>query len=416
MTPKVPSKNPPDPLHDLIPAPLIPPAYHGGSIANLPAAIGTMLGVTERWAAPALEAAEILGRADRVVLLLVDGVGWNRLSRESGVLMEDPRLRLRARLTSIVPATTSAATTVLLGNGSGPAATGMLGYTFLLPGQGVLANMLTWIPVGREGAVTGEIESWGEPAEEFLPTPSLAQALASGGVRTAAFMPASLTRTPLSRMQLRGAEVGGYFNWTDLYRQLASWSEQASDRSFAYAYIPDFDGLSHRDGPDVPLWSDLWRLLAGDLSVLMERLRSPAKRTLLLVTADHGHVSTPPEARVDIEDHPELFRLSSLGPGGEARHVNLYARGGRKAELLAYCREHLSREFLALDADEALECGLYGPTDRMHPETPARLGDVLLLPRGDRFMWKRGQEVTMRGMHGSLEADEMHVPLLAFLL
>lgn len=410
-------------LDALLPDGFVTPDYTGGSIANLPATIGGLLGVDEGWAAPPLHGtlAANLGRADRVVLLLIDGVGRQRLQQEldcSGGSIEQlvgKAPLLDETLTSIAPATTSAATTVLLGNGAGPAATGMLGYTFLLPRHGVLANMLLFQPVADPLAKAGDLERWGLVPEEFLPTPSLAQVLAQGGARTSAFMPSHLVRTPLSRMQLRGARVEGYINWTDACHKLAKWLDGAPERSLAYAYLSDFDALSHRDGTNAPSWSLTWANFAAHLRRLMERpARRDGTRTLLLVSADHGHVDCPVDRRHEIQEYPGLQDLSLLGPGGEARHVNLYARGGAKEELLAYCREELTDAFAVLDGAEALAAGLYGPTAVLHPETPARLGDVLLLSRGANHLWDREAEGSMVGMHGSLEPAEALVPLLAF--
>ena len=399
------------------------PDYDGGSIANLPASIGSLLGVERGWVSPAVR--ELSGEwqtFDRVLLLLVDGVGKLRLQRELEVLASTIEESIGATplidtsLTSIAPATTSAATTAVLGNGAGPAESGMLGYTFLLPRQGMLANMLLFQPVGNGAGKPGDLESWGVVPEEFNPSPSIAQVLAEGGVESNAFLPARLTRTPLSRMQLRGAKVDGYMNWLDLWHKLGGWLGQVgSDRRFAYAYIPDFDASSHRDGTDVPLWSAMWERLAAELKEFIARAE-PVSRTLFLITADHGHVDCPESARHFLQDHPWLSELCLLGPGGEARHANLYARAGAKEELLGRCRDELGHAFAVLDAAEALEAGLYGPIEKLHPETPTRLGDVLLLSRGPNHLWDRGSRGSMIGMHGSLEPEEALVPLLAFEL
>ena len=410
----------------LLPHSFVTPAYGGRSIANLPATLGWLLGVEQGWASPPLgqELLEAAGAADRVVLLLVDGVGRERLERElssAGVSIAEAVGReplLDETLTSIAPATTSAATTVLLGNGAGPAETGMLGYTFLLPGFGLLANMLLFQPVADPTARPGDLERWGLVPEEFLPTPSLAQVLAAGGSGVDAFMPAHLVRTPLSRMQLRGARVEGFINWTDAWHKLGRWlGDDAVGRRLAYCYLSDFDALSHRDGTSSGLWSSVWERLTGDLSdFLAGQAGRSGGRTLLLVTADHGHVDCPITSRHFVQDYPGLSDLCLMGGGGEARHANLYARGGAKEELLAYCREELGDAFAVLDAAEALAAGLYGPTERLHPETPARLGDVLLLSRGANHLWDRESKGSMVGMHGSLEPHEALVPLLAFEL
>lgn len=414
---------PPPALARLLPPEAVAPRYEGRSLANLPAAVGRLLGVPEGWRAPPV-GREALGGADegaeRVVLLLVDGVGWNRLRRQ--LAQDDAGFgELWARygvssapLTSTSPCTTSVATTVLLGDGSSPAATGQLGYTYRLPSLGLVANMLFWKPAGHPGAASGELERWGLDPAAFLPTRSLAQVLADGGVGSHALLPAAYARSPLSRMQLRGARVVGHLGLTDLFWRLERWAEEsAGRRAFAYAYHPDFDSLSHRDGADDPGWARLWEGFVAELARFLDRLPARSRRGLrLLVAADHGHVVTPREGRLEPQSLPGWRPRVALREGGEPRHVYVYTRRGAHDELRAYLGERLDGRFLVLSGEEALAAGLYGDPDDAHPEAAARLGDLVLLARGGRYLWDAEAPGDMRGMHGALEPDEMLVPLL----
>ena len=110
-----------------------------------------------------------------------------------------------------------------------------------------------------------------------------------------------------------------------------------------------------------------------------------------------------------------MLEHSALLPGGEARHVYLYARAGHQAELLAYAQAELGGEFVVLDAKQALAAGLYGDPARLHPDAARRVGEVVLLAKGPHFLWKRGPK-PLRGLHGSLTADEMLVPLIGLRL
>jgi len=423
----------PDPdLLASLPSGTVSPDLAGGSIANLPAAIGAILGVQAPWPSPPLREPllQSVGSADRVILLLVDGVGFNRLARSpqgagegSFPIRLGTEVLLRSQLTSVLPSTTAAATTVLLAGGALPLQTGFVGYTSLLPRLGFVANLIRWNREGSEEGV-GSLEEQGFVPEEALPVPTTAELLKGAGVPVAAFLPNPIARSPLSRMQFRGTDVSGYLNSTDLWWQLAGWEEESrGERSFAYAHFPDFDGLSHRDGPETPLWDLYLRELDRGLALfggLLERNRArggEGGRTVLLLTADHGHVFTPAAAASFFEEHPELAKLCRLPPGGEARHVNLYARPGRVAQLLDYCHGRLGEKFVVLEAQAAIEGGLYGvPGHLEHPEGRERIGDVLLLARGQNYLWPSGNPARLLGMHGSLHPDEMLVPLIALEL
>jgi hypothetical protein len=82
-----------------------------------------------------------------------------------------------------------------------------------------------------------------------------------------------------------------------------------------------------------------------------------------------------------------------------------------------FCRrEHLPETFVALDAEVALAAGLYGATERMHPETPRRLGDVVLIAQGNTCWWDKHNDQVLLGQHEGLEPEEMLVPFVALRL
>jgi hypothetical protein len=361
--------------------------------------------------------AALRGPWERVVLLLVDGVGWNRLHDElatddAGFLaLERSHGLARHRLTSVSPATTSVATTTMLGHGAAPAEHGMLGYTFRLPAFDGVINALFWRPEGDTESASGALEGHGFGPEGFLPTPSLFGTLAVGGVAGRALYPRTIAHSPLSRMQLPGAEIEGYEGLEDLTTKLLGWQGDCAAGSFAFGYLPDFDSLSHRDGPDAPSWSELWRRFVPALAELVGGL---APGTLLLMTADHGHVHTPLGERRTFQELPGVLDLCRDRPGGEARHAYLYARPEATPDLLIACRQALGDTFTVLDGAEALAGGLYGPPERLHPEAAQRVGDAVLLARGGASLWDADNDAVLLGMHGALHPDEMLVPLIAF--
>lgn len=396
---------------------LIAPAYGGGSLVNLPATVGAMLGASRGWQAPALAQRHGLrARASRVLLLVIDGLGLRALERHP-VLAE--RLQGRAvrrggvftALTSVVPSTTSVATTVLLGSGAAPARLGVLGFSQRLPRLDLVANMLFWTVQGGEGG----LERRGLEPETFLPTPSLFQSLDRQRVASAAFLPAAIARSPLSRMQFRGVAPRGSAGLAEALAGASTFLSQRR-RAFAYVYLPDLDTVSHREGPEGAAWR---RVLRGLLDTLEAWLAGPATAlddSWLLITADHGLIGTPPGQRRLVAEFDDLAPLQACRPGGEARHLLLYARNGAEAELLAAVRERLGEDWLVVEGGAALQAGLYGDPERLHPEAGRRLGDVVALARGHASLWADDPATVLLGMHGSLEADEMLVPLVALPL
>lgn len=411
------------------PAHFVLPRYDGRSIANLPPTIGHLLGHERGWRGVPLDEALWTGWGEdieRVVLLLVDGLGWQRWVEM--LELHDPTFLQQLEawgaevrpITTVAPSTTSVATTTLFCDGSTPIEHGMLGYTFLLAEKAAVCNLLFWRPAGQAKGGNGSLMHWGIKPEEFLSVPSIAQVLARGGIETTVFMPHQITNSPLSQMQMREAKVAGFLNETSLFLQLNRWLEETSGRrSYCYAYYPDFDTFSHIDSPDAPSWDALWRSFAFHWRDFMDHL-SPAARhkTLFLITADHGHISTPVFRQRFLPRLTSLTRHLALMAGGEPRHNYFYARAGHRQAIREYCESTLQQDFHLLTTEDAIQMGLYGPPTHPHPDAERRLGDFVLLSKGDAAIWHYNKlpNSPLLGMHGSLTPEEMIVPLIGMRL
>lgn len=421
------TRNPLEPgLKERLPQRWVWPDYRGGSLINLPATVGRLLGADAPWRSPPLTLPAPSGDVKHVVLLLVDGVGYRKLNEllsttDSGLMeLLDrygalPGGALPPPITSVSPSTTTAATTVLQADGSAPGGLGIVGFTQRLPRLGVVANMLLFQPANDRDAHVGDLERWGVTPEGMRGAPSLYQLLSAAGVSGHAFAPANIYRNPLSRLQFEGAEVHGYVDWVDMLTLLGRHLDQvAGTPGFTYAYMPDFDSLLHRDGEGSPSVPRLFEAFVPQLRRLLDGL-TPAARdgTLFLITADHGHISTPVAERRFLDDYPELLRLMATSEGGEPRHAFLYGTPGGVAELTATAEALLGDAFEVVNGAAALAAGLYGDPASLHPEADRRVGDVVLLARGNTSLWPSRQQARLLGMHGSLEPEEMLVPLLA---
>jgi hypothetical protein len=143
-----------------------------------------------------------------------------------------------------------------------------------------------------------------------------------------------------------------------------------------------------------------------------QRLREviPADATLV-VTADHGMVDVEAADRVDVDAEPELMDGVTL-LGGEARFRHVYCRAGAVDDVVARWRERLGDEAVVMRREEAVAAGWFGTVRR---DVEPRLGDVVVACMGDvavvsseRFPF----EARLVGLHGSLTAEEMYIPLL----
>jgi len=182
----------------------------------------------------------------------------------------------------------------------------------------------------------------------------------------------------------------------------------ADDPSVTYVYDGDLDWTGHRYGVDSPQWRAQLAAIDAGAEQLREAL-DPGVR--LVLVADHGMVDSPADSRTDVDKHLELRDGVRL-LGGEARFRHLYCASGAVDDVMATWRAHLGGDADVLSRDEAIERGWFGP---VVPQVRPRLGDVVVAARGDHAVVSTADfpyENMLVGLHGSLTAVEMEIPIL----
>ncbi|HDQ73211.1 MAG TPA: alkaline phosphatase family protein [Chloroflexi bacterium] len=400
------------------PSTFIHPHYDGYAIANLPPTIAAMLGVELPDMAPTLPPAlweDLTPGIRRVVLVILDAVGYRNLRQLAD---EEPALEHLSRagqmfpLTSVFPSTTVAALTTLW-TGRTPGEHGFLGTKLLLAEQGMLANMLALSPAAHRQH--NALVDWGWEPDTFVTVPSLGQQLTEHGVQTIAHTHSTFIGGSLTRIFTRGmADVRGHLSMYDMWIHLRhTLQETSASVAFISVYWGHVDGLAHVYGPGSESYNGMLRDLFRSLEreCLGQLSSSEREGTLLLVTADHGQIASPPEKIVWLSEHPDLQRLLLVPPAAESRAAYLYVRPGQADAVRAYVAEHLGGRFLTLDAEQAIATGLFGPRE-LPLDLRSRVGDLLLLAQDDSRLLVRKEPTPFYGHHGSLTPEEMLVPLL----
>lgn len=399
----------------------VAPAYDGRSLVNLSAAVVAGFGV-EPPGGPVLAIPEVvdgLRSARKVVLFIIDALGYEffraHLEAEPDSVWHGLTEAVYP-LTSVFPSTTVAALTSLW-TARPPLAHGLIAYELLLKDLGLTAKMIELTPsVSREPEWL--IRSGLIKPEEFMPLPLLGQVLTGAGVDVYGLMFRPYWRSGLTQMHLRGVNQLGYFTLTDLMVTLRDFlNDRAGGRFYLWVYWAGLDTLGHMYGVDLPRlraeFEEVGRLLR-DL-VLRELVPAARDGLILLVTGDHGMVTTPEESTLMVRSEPGLMRPLAFLPTGEGRAAFLYVRPGSEAEIRAYfATEHPDR-FVVWSGREALRAGLFGPGEP--PDyTLDRVGDLVVVARGNNALYWGVAPNQLRGRHGGLEFGEMVVPLIRLRL
>ncbi|WP_280455836.1 alkaline phosphatase family protein, partial [Nocardia brasiliensis] len=266
------------------------PRYGTGSLADLFPSLLAGFGVPGERDRLGLDIA-----ADRVCVLLIDGLGAAALAANPGVAPFLSGLPSVA-LTTGFPSTTATSLSSL-GVGVPPGEHGIVGYLMRVPEQDRLVNSLRWRLHG-EGARVDLLSEL--VPEAFQPTTTVFERAAAQGIVVTQVAPNYQNGSGLTRAVLRGCAFRPAFSVGDLVDGVGI-GLRAGDRTLVYAYYGDLDTTGHVRGPS----SDAWLLelahvdrIAADIA---ERLPQDAA---LCVTADHGMVELG--ERIDFDEHAGL--------------------------------------------------------------------------------------------------------------
>jgi hypothetical protein len=366
------------------------PAYGSDTLIDLMPSIGAHLGV------PGCHD-DVLGlpAAERFVVVLVDGLGWNLLRRNARDVPYLASLLGDGRAITVGVPSTTATSLASLGTGLVPGQHGIVGYTSRVPSTGEILNALTW-----ESDLV---------ARAYQPKPTIFERAAAAGVATTSVGLQRFQYTGLTDAALRGAEFVPYAESSpaELRIRLTVASAERGTRSIVYAYERELDHCGHGHGCSSPSWREELIAMDAHCQQLREALPSDVR---MVITADHGMIDIPASHRIIAEDEQQLMAgVSALA--GEPRFRHLYVDHDRPSRVADRWRDRLGSRAWVLTRAEAIEQGWFGTVDS---ELLERYGHVLVAMHEDWAVMTRQlpQELTLIGMHGSLTQAEMLVPML----
>jgi hypothetical protein len=330
--------------------------------------------------------------AHQVVLLVLDGLGWEQLERRRHLAPTLAAMEGGA-ITSVAPTTTATALTSIA-LGQPPARHGIVGYRLRVDGPtgDEVLNVLRWRTVSGD-------------ARPFIPPLAFQPTCAFGGLGVPVVTRGEFLSSGFTVAHLSGTRQVGW--WLPSGVPVEVKSLLAAGERFVYAYYEGVDKVAHIHG-----FGDHYdaEVVAADRLVADLRAVLPPGAALV-VTADHGQVQVGPSVfPVDPAIAGDTFMMS-----GEGRFRWLHARPGRAEAVAEAARQRYRDEAWVWTLDELDEGGWFGGP--LSPTTRRRLGDVALVPFLPVAYQDPADTGEMRLMcrHGSLTTAEMLVPCLAGL-
>lgn len=404
----------------------IRPLYESYCFARLPAFIRSLFGVPTQDGLPASVLGPHEPSFDTVVLFLVDGFGWRfyepRKERYAA-LERFARDGVVSKMTAQFPSTTTAHVTTLF---TGlPVNRGGLFEWFMYEPQvdAIIAPLLySFAGDAERNTLRAAISP-----DSIYPRPRLAEDLQAHGVATFVLQHRSYTPSTYTDSMARGAHVLPFDTLPMALETLTRLLDEQHGRSYVLVYFDRIDFLSHHHGPDSARTDEEIDSMLGLLErAFLSRAAGRYPRTLLAMTADHGHTAVNPASTIylnqDVPDVAGYLRRNAAGrllvPAGSARDMFLYLRDGTADDAASLLRQHLRGRADVLPVSTLIEKGIFGlgaPSEAFL----RRVGDLVVLPYAGESVWwyEPGRfQQDFYGHHGGLSRDEMEIPLLLLSL
>lgn len=341
------------------------------------------------------------GATARACVFLVDGLGWLQLQRHADVAPFLAGLDGRP-IPAGFPATTVASLSSL-GTGLASGEHGLTGYTSYVEDVDAVVNWLAWKSVGAGEDLRDRIVP-----EAFQPRPTVWERADAAGIATTVCTFDNFAGSGLTRAVLRGGRWGGTLAEGDAVARAVDAS-QLGFRSLVYVYVSALDLVGHMRGPDTEAWCEQLAIVDRIAERIAHGLPSD---TTLVVTADHGMVHVPEDAKVDADGLAEL-QDGVRALAGEPRARYVHCLPGAAADVAAAWRTTLGDEWWIGLRDDAIGAGLFGP--HVTDDAARRIGDVVAVSLGCGGVVERRRLprlAAMPGQHGSVTDEELLVPLL----
>jgi len=331
-----------------------------------------------------------------VMLLVLDGLGDVELAK---ALPENAYLRrnISARVTSVFPSTTTAATTAYA-TGLSPLEHGWLAWMLYM--KEYATDVVTFMQNTHH---TRKPVDGPYPAAHLMPYETAFEKIrtVNENVRTHSIY-------PFPSYSERGAHAvwhaSDFSQFCTFLKRIASVDEP----SFTHAYWTQPDAAMHDFGVGSPEALAHYK----EINRLLEMTREKLPDTLLIISSDHGLVNAAEQ--IDLAQDADLMDTLVMPFMMESRAAAFYVKPHRKADFERIFREKYGDDFLLMSREEVYSSGIFG-RGTPHRKFDDFIGDYIACATGTKvFNYSLpGQKMRkMAGYHAGLTEAEMRVAVI----
>ena len=385
---------------------MILPDFKKGSLVNLMSSVLGGYGISNGYDPLSVLKTEEVAASKNVVLIVLDGLGYNYLiSHAKGTIFQK---YLRGKITSVFPSITATAITTFL-TGVAPGEHGITAWFMYLKELGMVARILPFTSrFGHLDLKTAKVD----PRTIFDHLPIFEKLK----VKSYAVNHRDLAKSQYNVANNSGARINDYRTLVEFFGKIERIIKATPGKKYISAYWGKFDELCHKNGVKSKAVKKHFKELASGFEALVSSLAGT--NSLLIVTADHGLMNVKKSERVNLKDHPELSEVLAVPLCGEPRIAYCYVRPGKTKQFEEYVKKNLGKYCTMKKSEELVKMGWFG-FGKAHPRLLERIGDYTLIMKENYIILDRmlgEKEVTHIGFHGGISSDEMLVPLVVIPL
>lgn len=318
-----------------------------------------------------------------VVVILFDGMGYNLINR---ILKEDSFLRTNMvkPISSISPSTTTASTTSIL-SGLNPIEHGWLGWDMYIKEENKIITLFknTFKDTKIQAA------DYNIPYK-YMPYDNLKEQIDKGKYSAEIVFP-----------------FGKYIVYHNKslreMNQKIIHETQKEGKRYIYAYYENPDTILHLNGSNSGKTKRMFKLIDKSVTYLANNLED----TLLIITADHGHIDSSP---IIISDYPDFLDTLDGDISIEPRFCSFKVK--KEKEFIELFNKYFKDYFILKTKEEIINEHWFG-YGKENSEFYNALGDYFAIAIKDKFfLYRHCEEEIIKSHHAGITEDEMLIPLI----
>lgn len=395
------------------------PLYDSYCFSNINNLIEYSLGVAERLDFPGDVFLGLPHHYNGVILFFIDGFGWRFYEKfkKHSFFKKLENEGVVNKITSQFPSTTSAHVTKIH-TGLTVGESGVFEWNYYEPKVDAVISPLLFSFAGDNERDT--LKSIIKP-EEILPKKTFYQRLKDKGVNCYIFQHREYTPSTYSDLVFQGAKVFPYNTLSEAMVNLLTLAKNEGGKNYFFLYYDKIDSICHKYGPESPQAEGEILTFLGIMNELFLPNFQKLKKTLFLMTADHGQIAVDPGTtfylNLEAPGIKKWLKKNKKGqflvPAGSPRDMFLYIKKDFINDAKIYLKKKLKEIASVYLTKDLIEEGFFGR--KISQVFLERVGDLVILPNKNNSVWwyEPGRfEQKFYGHHGGLSPEEMEIPLI----